>query len=202
MRRAILTALLLATVVSACGGESEPSASGKWTRHDIRDSSASIALPEEWKAIKDFGAESIGDFTKENKRLAPYVEPLFRNDVVKLFAMDPNIQDAFATNVIATLIPVSVPLRQWVEESDATTRRLAVPGSLRTKYFHSREGEAAQSSWLLEANSRGEKRQVRTRNYIFKQDGTGYVVTFTTLPSLETKYEPIFTKSAKSFQID
>ena len=51
MRRAILTAFLLVTVVSACGGESQPSASGKWTRHEIRDSSASVAVPEEWKVI-------------------------------------------------------------------------------------------------------------------------------------------------------
>jgi hypothetical protein len=203
VRRAILIAFVLAAFVSACGGgESQPSASGKWTRHDVRDSDASITLPEEWKVLKDFDAESIADLSEENERLAPYVEPLLRNDVFKLFAMDPNIQESFATNVNIIVAPVSMPLRRWVEQENATTRRLAVPGSMRTKYIQTQEGEAAQSSWLLELNSRGEKRRVRTRQYLFQQDGTGYVVTFSTLPSLATKYEPTFTKSARSFQID
>ncbi len=38
--------------------------------------------------------------------------------------------------------------------------------------------------------------------YLFRQDDTGYVLTFSTLPSLATKYEPTFNKSARSFQID
>ena len=202
MRRAILTALLLATAVSACGGESQQSASSGWTRHDVRDSSASIALPEEWKALEDFDVSSIADFTKENEKFAPYVEPLVRNDVFKLFAIDPDIEDKFATNLNLIVGPVDTPLREWVRQENATTRRLAVPGSLRSSFIETSEGEAARISWLLEIGSGGEKRTVRSRQYMFEKDGTGYVLTFSTLPSLATKYEPIFTKSAKSFQID
>ena len=202
MRRAILTAFLLVAVVSACGGESEPSASSKWTRHDVRDSSASIALPEAWKVIKDFDIESIADFTEENEKFAPYIEPLLRNEVFKLWAFDPDIQDRFATNLNIIVAPVSMPLRRWVEQENATTRRLAVPGSMRTKFIQTPEGEAAQSSWLLQVNSGGDKKRVRSRQYLFHQDGAGYVVTFSTLPSLSTKYEPTFAKSARSFQID
>jgi hypothetical protein len=202
VRRAILTAFVLAALVSACGGESQPSASGKWARHDVRDSSASVALPEEWKVIKDFDQESISDFTKENEKFAPYVEPLLRNDVFKLFAIDPDIQEEFATNLNVIVAPVSMPLRQWVEQENVSTRRLAVPGSLRTKYIQTPEGEAANASWLLEVNSGGEKRQVRSQQYMFQKDGAGYVLTFSTLPTLATQYEPTFTKSARSFQID
>jgi hypothetical protein len=202
VRRAILTAFVLAALVSACGGESQPSASGKWARHDVRDSSASVALPEEWKVIKDFDQESISDFAKENEKFAPYVEPLLRNDVFKLFAIDPDIQEEFATNLNVIVAPVSMPLRQWVEQENVSTRRLAVPGSLRTKYIQTPEGEAANASWLLEVNSGGEKRQVRSQQYMFQKDGAGYVLTFSTLPTLATQYEPTFTKSARSFQID
>ena len=202
MRRAILTAILLVAAVSACGGESEPSASGKWARHDVRDTSASIALPEEWKVIQDFDAKTIQDFTKENEKFAPYVEPLVRNDVFKLFAIDPDIQEQFATNLNVIAAPVSMPLRQWVEQENATTRRVAVPGSLRTTYIQTPEGEAAKVSWLLEVNSGGDKRQVRSNQYLFQQDDAGYVVTFSTLPMLATKYEPTFDKSARSFRVD
>jgi hypothetical protein len=202
VRRAILTAFLLVTVVSACGGESQPSASGKWTRHDIRDSSASVALPEEWKVLKDFDPETIADFTKENEKFAPYVEPLIRNDVFKLFAIDPAVQEKFATNLNVIVAPVSTPLRQWVEQENASTRRVAVPGSLRTAYIQTPEGEAAKVSWLLEVESGGEKKQVQSLQYLFRQDDTGYVLTFSTLPSLATKYAPTFNKSAHSFQID
>jgi hypothetical protein len=201
VRRAILTALLLVAVVSACGGESEPSANGKWARHDVPDSSASIALPEEWKVIEDFDAESIADLSEENKKLAPYIEPLIRNDVFKLFAIDPNIQQAFATNVNIIVAPVSLPLRRWVAQETATTRRLSVPGSLRTTYIQTPQGEAAKLSWLLELNSDGEKRRVASLQYLFQQDDTGYVLTFSTLPSLATRYSPTFSKSAHSFQI-
>jgi hypothetical protein len=202
VRRAILTALFLVAAVTACGGESQPSASGDWTRHDVRDSSASVALPEEWKVIKDFDPQSISDFTKENKKFAPYIQPLLQNDVFKLFALDPNIQQAFATNLNVIVAPVSMPLRQWAAQENASTKRLAVPGSLRTKYIQTPEGEAANVSWLLELNSRGQKRRVRSQQYLFQQDGAGYVLTFSTLPELATKYEPTFTKSAQSFQID
>ena len=202
MRRAILSAFLLVAVVSACGGESQPSASGKWARHDVRDSSASIALPEEWKVLRDFDAATIADFTEENEEFAPYVEPLVRDDVFKLFAIDPDIQEAFATNLNVIVAPVSMPLRQWVEQQNASTRRVALPGSLRTKYIQTPEGEAAKVSWILEVNSGGEKRQVRSQQYLFQKDGAGYVLTFSTLPTMATDYESTFTKSARSFQID
>ena len=199
MRRAILTALLLATVLSACGGESQPSASGKWTRHDVRDSSASIALPEEWKVIKDFDPQTISDFTKENEKFAPYVEPLVRNDVFKLFAIDPNIQEEFATNLNVIVSPVSLPLHQWVEGESETARRIAVPGSLKKSYVQTPAGEAGKLEWLVELKSGGETRQMRSLQYLFQKEGAGYVLTFSTLPSLATKYEPTFTKSARSF---
>ena len=202
MRRAILTAFVLAALVSACGGESQPSASGKWTRHDVRDSSASVALPEEWKVIKDFDEESIADFTKENEKFAPYVEPLVRNDVFKLFAIDPDIQEEFATNMNVIVSPVSQPLIEWVERESVDPRRIAVPGSLRTSYIQTPEGEAAKLEWLVELKSGGETRRMRSLQYLFQRDGAGYVLTFSTLPSLATKYEPTFTKSARSFQID
>ena len=202
MRRAILTALLLVLGLSACGGDSQPSASGDWTRHDVRDSSASVALPEEWKVLKDFDAKTLADFTDENKKFAPYVQPLLSNDVFKLFALDPDIQEAFATNLNVIVAPVSMPLRQWVKRENATTQRLAVPGSLKSSYVQTPEGEAARVTWLLELNSGGEKKRVRSLQYMFQQDGTGYVLTFSTLPSLATKYEPTFTKSAQSFQVE
>ena len=202
MRRAILTALLLALGLSACGGDSQPSASGKWTRHDVRDSSASVALPEEWKVLKDFDLKTISDFTDENEKFAPYVQPLLQNDVFKLFALDPDVQEKFARNLNVIVAPVNMPLRQWVAQENASTKRVAVPNSLRASFIQTPEGEAAKVSWLLELNSGGEKKRVRSQQYMFQQDGTGYVLTFSTLPSLATKYEPTFTKSAQSFQVE
>jgi hypothetical protein len=202
VRRAILTALLLVAVVSACGGESQQSASDKWARHDVRDSSASIALPEEWKVIKDFDAESIADISEENEKLAPYVEPLIRNDIFKLFAIDPDIQEKFATNLNVIVSPGSQPLHQWVEGESATVRRVAVPGSLKRSYVQTPEGEAGKLEWLLEIKQGGKTRRVRSLQYLFQKGGAAYVLTFSTLPSLATKYEPTFTKSARSFEID
>ena len=49
--------------------------------------------------LKDFDPETIADFTKENEKFAPYVEPLIQNDVFKLFAIDPAVQEKFATNL-------------------------------------------------------------------------------------------------------
>jgi hypothetical protein len=203
VRRAILTAFALAAFVSACGGgESQPSASGKWTRHDVRDTSASIALPEEWKVIRDFDPASIADFTEENEKFAPYVEPLLRNDVFKLWAVDPDIQDKFATNLNIVVSPVNQPLIEWVEGETVTARRIAVPGSLKSSYIQTPAGKAAKLDWLVELKTGGETRQMRAMQYLFQKDGAGYVLSFSTLPSLATKYEPTFSKSARSFQID
>jgi hypothetical protein len=202
VRRAILITLGIVALVAGCGGgSSEPSASGEWTRHDIRDSNASVALPAEWKALEDFDVQTLSDFTKENEKFAPYVEPLLRNDVFKLFALDPDIEEAFATNLNVIVAPVGMPLRDWVARENASTRRVAVPGSLRTSYVTTPAGEAAQVSWLLELNSGGEKKTVRSVQYMFQESGSGYVLTFSTLPSLATKYEPTFRKSAESFRL-
>jgi hypothetical protein len=95
-----------------------------------------------------------------------------------------------------------MPLRRWVAQENASTKRLAVPNSLRTRYIKTPEGDAANVTWLLELNSGGEKKRVRSQQYMFQQDGTGYVLTFSTLPELATKYEPTFTKSAQSFQVE
>jgi hypothetical protein len=202
VRRAILISLGIVALVTGCGGGgSEPAASGDWTRHDIRDSNASVSLPAEWKALENFDEQTITDFTKENEEFAPYVEPLLRNDVFKLFALDPDIEEAFATNLNVIVAPVGMPLRDWVARENASTRRVAVPGSLRTSYVDTPAGEAARISWLLELNSGGEKKTVRSLQYMFQDAGSGYVLTFSTLPSLATKYEPTFRKSAESFRL-
>ena len=203
MRRAILISLGIVALVTGCGGGgggSEPSASGEWTRHDIRDTNSSVALPEEWKALEDFDEQTLSDFTKENEKFAPYVEPLLRNDVFKLFALDPDIEEAFATNLNVIVAPVSMPLRDWVAQEDASIRRVAVPGSLRTTYVRTPAGEAARMSWLLELNSGGQKKTVRSLQYMFREGESGYILSFTTLPSLATKYDTTFKKSAESFR--
>jgi hypothetical protein len=200
VRRAILTAFLLVAVVSACGSESQPSASGKWARHDVRDSAASIALPEEWKVLQGFDQASIEAFTKENEKFAPYVEPLLQNDVFKLWAVDPNIQDEFATNLNVVVTPIDKPLREWVESESVTAQQVAVPGSLKSKYIQTPAGEAARLEYLVDLKTGGETKQMRALQYLFQKDGAGYVLSFSTLPALATKYEPTFSKSAKSFR--
>jgi hypothetical protein len=202
VRRAILISIGIVALVTGCGGGgSEPSVSGEWARHEIRDTNATVSLPEEWEALADFDEQTISDFTKENEEFAPYVEPLLRTDVFKLFALDPDIEDEFATNLNVIVAPVDEPLRDWVARENASTRRVAVPGSLRTRYVNTPEGEAARVSWQLELNSGGEKKTVNSLQYMFQQNGAGYVLTYSTLPSLAAKYEPTFSRSARSFQI-
>ena len=202
MRRGILITLGIVALVTGCGGGggSEFSASGEWTRHDIRDTNASVAVPKEWKVLEDFDAQTISDFTKENEKFAPYVEPLIRNDVFKLFAFDPDIEEGFATNLNVIAAPVGMPLREWVAGENASTRPVAVPGSLRTTYVRTPAGEAARVSWLLELNSGGQKKTVSSLQYMFRQGEAGYILTFSTLPSLATKHEATFEKSAESFR--
>jgi hypothetical protein len=201
VRRALLISLGLVALVTGCGGGGgEPKASGEWARHDIRDSSASIAVPVEWKVLQDFDTQAISDFTKENEKFAPYVEPLIETDAFKLFALDPDIEEEFATNLNVIVAPVSLPLRQWVEQENASSRRVAVPGSVHTTFVRTPAGKAARISWLLDLNSGGERKTVRSLQYLFREGDTGYILTFSTLPSLATKYDATFTKSAESFR--
>lgn len=145
MRRAILISLGIVALVTGCGGgSSEPSASGEWTRHDIRDGNASVALPAEWKALEDFDAKTIENLIKEDERVAPYVDALVDNDAFKLWALDPDIREAFATNLNVIVAPVGVPLRDWVTRENASTKRLAVRGSLKSTFVRTPAGEAAR----------------------------------------------------------
>ena len=61
-------------------------------------------------------------------------------------------------------------------------------------------GEAAKFEFLVDLRTGGESKQMRATQYLFQKDGAGYVLSFSTLPSLATKYDPTFTKSAKSFR--
>jgi hypothetical protein len=201
VRRAFLITVAVVAFLTGCGGGGDEStASGEWTRHAVRDTTASLALPEEWKVLREFDAETIADFTKENEDFAPYVDPLVRNDVFKLFALDPDIQDDFATNLNVVVTPVDQPLIEWVESETVNARRIAVPGSLKSRYIQTPAGEAAKLDWLVDLKTGGESRQMHATQYLFQKDGAGYVLSFSTLPSLAAKYEPTFTKSARSFQ--
>ena len=198
MRRAIAIVIVLASFVAGCGGAK--SSSGEWKRHDVPEGNASILLPPKWEVLDDFDPETISDFTEENAEFAPYVEQLIENDVFKLFAIDPDIRDEFATNVNVIVVPVNVPLREWVAQENPATERIAVPGSLQSTFVGTPGGEAARSSWLLEIQSKGQMRTVRSFQFLFRHESNGYVFTFSTLPEHAARYEATFTRAAQSIR--
>ena len=159
------------------------------------------ACPKEWKALKDFDEQTISDFTKENEKFAPYVEPLApqrRHQALRpRSGRRGGVRNERQRDRHAGL---RVPCDDWVASENASTRPVAVPGSLRTTYVRTPAGKAARVSWLLELNSGGEKKTIRSLQYMFRQGEAGYILTFSTVPSLAAKYEPTFKKSAESFR--
>ncbi len=201
MRLRLVLVLALAAAVGGCGDSQ--SSGGSWLRHDIPEGGSSVSLPSDWKVLSDFDAKTIADFSKESPQYARFVKPLAENDAFKLFAIDPHIEKAFATNLNVIVAPVNVPLREWVTKENMTTRGLAVDGSLRSTFVRLPAGPAGRVSWQFELRSGAKSRTTsEILQFLLRHDNEGYVLTYTTLPSLAAKHRPTFIRSARSFRFD
>ena len=208
----LLALLLVLLTLAGCGGgdddetevdrPQQTGAADGMAAYEVEGGGFTISVPEDWKAanideILDEGA--LEDLRAENPELARQVEQFAQpGSPVKFVALDPDVQDDFATNanVYVEEVPAGVTRDQYFDANldniteafgDPEQERVTLPG-----------GEALRLAYEQDATA---DRPLAIVQYLLFENGTGYVITYTTLPDRSDEYAETFDASARTFAL-
>ncbi len=184
-----------ALVAQAVGAE-------RFKRHVIRGQGMSLAVPASWKAIDgSLPASALRELERQNPKLAPYIRQLSGpNSAAKFLALDPALLRGFATNVNVVAAPIpSVTFAQYRAALLGEIRSIAGSAPIDARVVTVGGQRALRLSYRLSITV-GTTQTVQTLQYAFQRPGRSVVVTYTTLPSLKTRYARTFTRSAASIR--
>jgi hypothetical protein len=209
-----LALLLFLVALAGCGGGDDdegatatdrPAQTGEadgMAAYEVASGGFTISVPEDWKAanideILNEGA--LEELRAEDPDLAQQVEQFAQpGSPVKFVALDPEIQDDFATNanVYVEKVPEGVTREQYF---DANVENL-------TQAFGAPEQEpvtlpGGESLRLSYEQDTGAGPTVAIVQYLLFEEGTGYLLTYTTLPNRSSEYAETFDASARTFAL-
>ena len=206
----VLTVLLLA----GCGGtgdstgvETRATSAGS-TTYDVASAGLSIAVPESWRTISADEFSEGGeweDVVTETPALAPYAQAFQGPDsVLKFAAVDPSVQDEFATNlnVIVEELPAGTTLDDYEQAFVSQLESLPnLVGAVDRQRVELPAGPALKASYKLTLLTSGKTWTVSTRQYALVDEGRAFILTYTTLPDQAAAYEDTFARSAESLRL-
>jgi hypothetical protein len=198
MRRSVLTGLVVAAILTACGGSK--SATNGWKTQHVDDGGFSIEVPAAWRPVQKIDPKAIDDFIADNPDFAPFKGAL-TSGLIKLLAIDPDVGGGFATNVnvVVHSLGQTMSLSEYARQTAAVLRKLD-PVSVRLVRLPA--GRCARFSYEHQTNINGALKWLVFLQYGFVRGGSEYVVTFTTLSSQRARYRTTFSRSARSFSFD
>jgi hypothetical protein len=208
-------ALVVACVAAAaaCGGsEDEPrqvaTTPAGLTVYEVASQGFSLAVPPEWRVVSVDEAlpdDERRQLARDNPEFAPLLEAIGSDaQPIKLFAFDPEIREAFATNVNVVVVPLpsGTSLQEFVAANQADIRRFSGRvGPLRSKPARLPSGAARRLEYRLRLTAGGRRFTVATLQYLVAGSDRGYVVTFSTLPKLSGRYGPTFRRTIESLRL-
>jgi hypothetical protein len=214
MRRVFLIVLSIPFALTACGGGDDSSdgayskrVEGAQTVYELTEPEFSLGVPSSWTAITRDELEETGAldrFAKDNPAVAPVLDGVLQpGSPVKFFALDPSVEHGFATNVNVVVqdVPDDLELSELAESSAAELESLGVVQGVKTTEVSLPAGQAVKITFRLQARYGTASRTVATLQYALLDDGQSYVVTYSTLPELESRYASAFEESARSFRV-
>jgi hypothetical protein len=214
MRRLAALAACLA-LAGGCGGSDDadqPRQVGQSAGlevYEVASQGFSIGVPREWQVISVDEALPEADreeLARDNPELAPMLEAIVSGDQpIKLFAFDPEVEDRFATNVniLAVDLPADVGLDEFVTANEADIEGFSGRvGPIASEAADLPSGPARRLTYRIRVTTEGSERAVATLQYLLVGDAKGYVVTFSTLPSLSGRYDPTFDRIVRSLRVD
>jgi hypothetical protein len=206
-------------LATACGGNGEPPAAKNvqtkapgpetpagFTIRVVKDEGFSIAVPKAWRSVDTQQVLSGGlkQFRKANPQLGSELEALARpNSPIKLVAVDPKLERGFATNLnlLVTEIPSGIEFDQWTSVQVAEIEKVQTVKGLKREETQLRPGRALHLSYRVSFKRPSGSFVAFVHQYMVKNDGFLYVLTYSTLPSTEPKYKKTFADSARSFRL-
>jgi hypothetical protein len=146
----------------------------------------------------------LKQFRKANPQLGSELEALARpNSPIKLVAVDPKLERGFATNLnlLVTEIPSGIEFDQWTSVQVAEIEKVQTVKGLKREETQLRPGRALHLSYRVSFKRPSGSFVAFVHQYMVKNDGFLYVLTYSTLPSTEPKYKKTFADSARSFRL-
>jgi hypothetical protein len=200
VRRTSLLAIAaaLATAVVAAASAATP-----FQRHAVKGQGVSLAVPTSWIAIESGIPHSLVDrLSKQNPALAPYIDQLARpGSPMKFLALDPAVRNGFATNANVVVVPAPAGTTfDLYRVGILAGLRALKPGKITQRVVTIGGKRALRISYRFRITL-GRTRTVQTLQYAFLRGLRSIVVTYTTLPSLESRYAATFARSAASIRI-
>jgi hypothetical protein len=205
----LLAVLLALLALAACGGgddepeAQEPQMTGEadgLAAYAVESGGFTLSVPKEWKAAnvdEILDDNALDELREEDPELARQIEAFAEpGSPVKFVALDPDVQDDFATNVNVYVeeVPAGVTRDQYFDASvENITEALGAPEQERVTLP---AGEALRLAYEQEIPS---GRRLALLQYLLFERETGFVITYTTLSDRSSGYAETFEASARTF---
>ena len=169
----------------------------------VTEAAVALALPSRWAALRSQDARHPGVlrmFGSLSAELGPAVAALAAPESpLKLLAFDPRLAGGFPTtaSVVQARIEPDVPYETWSADVTAHVRELpSRRGALAARAVQLPSGKALR----LEYAKRSGRRLVSVVQYVVVSGERETIVTLTTLPELEPRYERLFDASLRTLR--
>lgn len=176
-------------------------AAQSWKTHHVKAAGFSVAAPATWIDVTRLTPQVLA---KENEvpGLRAYVEAARRSKLIKLIVVDvgrTTVANHFASGMNVTQVARTGDLRL---QRDATLAQLkaagVLVGAVQSRYVTLPAGKALRLSYR--ARFAAGSPVVASLQFVFVRAGKGTVLTYTTLPKLQSHYAATFSRSARSLR--
>jgi hypothetical protein len=204
-----LALLLVLLAVAACGGDDdEPEQiadEGGLATYEVASFDFSIGVPSDWQVLSADEAldDDVLDAIRENDpELAPVLDQIGQeNSPIKLFALAPEPDDGFTTNlnvVVIESVPEGTTREDYFTASARQVEDLGVAGAEEER-TDLPAGEALVLRY--EHTLGGAAQPLAALQYVLFENEIGYTLTYTAVASAAERYTEEFERSAQSFRI-
>ena len=203
--------LLAVLVLAGCGGDDgdgadDPQKVGQTaalTQYEVASEGFSVGVPPAWTALSADQRptqEQIDEALGDNPAFQPFLEAMAGEDsLIKFMAVDPSADPELPTNlnIVVESPPAGFTREQYFDASNAQIDQLLPTANVEADRVSLPAGEALHLSY--EHSQAGFP--VAVVQYVLFEGGTGYTLTFTTLPDELSRRTAAFERSARSFTI-
>jgi hypothetical protein len=198
VRRIAAAVLIFALVPTAAVAATR---AGSWKTHSVRASGFSIAAPDSWIDVTRLSPEVLAK-VNEIPSLRQYVELAKQSKAIKLILVDAGaatVKNRFATNLNVIEVPATGDLQLLRDATVAQLKSIGiVVGNVSSGYVTLPAGKAVRVQYRARYSATSPV--VSLLQYILLHNGKSAVITYTTLPKLQSTYGSAFARSARSFR--
>jgi hypothetical protein len=198
MRWSIGAALVCTLALAATPASARSDA---WKTHTVRSAGFSVGAPDTWIDVTRLSPQVLAKMS-QIPSLRDFVDLAKRSKVIKLILVDAGtttVKNHYATNMNVVEAPTTADLQLLRDATIAQLKSLGVViGDVQSAYVTLPAGKAVRLRYRARYGTATPV--LLQQQYILLRGGLSAVLTYTTLPKLQSAYTGIFARSATSFR--